>query len=51
MPLSDLKLKYSRRDLWRGPKRDGVWYEDGIIKNPKILTFQKRDKDYTVLDK
>ena len=25
--------------------------EDGIIKNPKILTFQKRDKNYIVSDK
>ncbi|MFC1648865.1 alanine dehydrogenase [Nanoarchaeota archaeon] len=48
-----LKTVLDGKDSWRNDSviRNAIEIEDGIIKNPKILTLQKRDKDYTVRDK
>ncbi len=48
-----LKTVLDGKDSWKNDSviKNAIEIEDGIIKNQKIITFQKRDKDYTVLDK
>ena len=42
-----LKTVLDGKDSWENDSviRNAIEIEDGIIKNPKIITFQKRDKD------